>query len=270
MRGMSLRLGGPYFRSNGPCPYLSGLEWGADYLVSEGTVEVTPGYDLFLVENSFDGGTPVLEEANTDSADRNALEVFSKLLAHGFRRAGRAFYRPSCAKCSECVPLRVDVGAFKPSRDQRRALRKNRDVRVEIGLPTFSEEKFAIYTSFVRQRYPADDPSMNGYRNFFLVHVGSTREFRYLADSRLLGLGIVDLAADAASSVYFFFDPAEARRSLGTYSVLREIDFCRQTGRRYLYLGYRVAGCRAMRYKSNFRPHQLFSASRGWVAEEAW
>ena len=58
-----------------------------------------------------------------------------QVLACGFRRHGELFYRPDCpAGCPECVPIRVPIGDFTPSRSQRRLLRRhagNYDVRVE-------------------------------------------------------------------------------------------------------------------------------------------
>lgn len=267
---MSLRFAGPYRRRNGPCPYLDDREWSADYLLSDGDVDIEPRNDILLGHNTFQEAVPESKPIPCEVSGTAPIAALGRLLALGFRRAGRMFYRPACGECQECVSLRVDVNLFSPTGDQRRALRKNRDVELEIGMPRFADEKFALYAKFVRERYPCDDLSLPGYHRYFLEHFGNTREFRYRVGGTLVGLGIVDLVADAVSSVYFFFDPAQSTRSLGTYSVLREIDFCRQSGRRYVYLGFRVAGCRAMRYKSLFRPHELLSPTRGWVSEEAW
>ena len=37
---------------------------------------------------------------------------------------------------------------------------------------------------------------------------------------RLLGVGICDRAPHSLSSVYFYFDPSESKRSLGTFAAL--------------------------------------------------
>lgn len=196
---------------------------------------------------------------------------FETLLARGFRRSGTLVYRPWCEGCRACVSLRVDVRNFEPSGDQRRALNKNRDVCLEVGEPCYTEEKHALYQRFLDARYPGKEAcTQEDYERFLVDQLGQTHEFRYLLDGQLIALGLVDLVPTAASSVYFFFDPQCSRRSLGTYSALQEIDYCQRTGRSWLYLGYRIQACAAMKYKSHFRPHQLLSPKRGWIAEADW
>jgi len=193
----------------------------------------------------------------------------ARFLEMGFRRSGRSVYVPACGACRECVSIRVPVERFRPTRDQRRAWRKNPDVTLQIVRPRYTEEKRALYERFLRARYPDHDPvSQLGYEQFLVDNLGHTWEFQYRIGERLVGVGVVDLVRGAASSVYFYFDPEESRRSLGTYTALREIEYCRETGREHLYLGFRVKGCRAMEYKSSFRPHELLSPSKGWVPEE--
>ena len=56
--------------------------------------------------------------------------------------------------------------------------------------------------------------------------------------------------------MYTYYDPDLLRRSPGTYSILRQIEFCRENGLQYLYLGFFIGESPHMAYKSNFRPHQ--------------
>ncbi|MDR1625552.1 MAG: arginyltransferase, partial [Spirochaetia bacterium] len=50
--------------------------------------------------------------------------------------------------------------------------------------------------------------------------------------------------------------PEFARRSLGVFSVLREIELARSMGLEHYYLGFMVEGSPKMAYKAAFRPHQ--------------
>jgi arginine-tRNA-protein transferase len=72
------------------------------------------------------------------------------------------------------------------------------------------------------------------------------------------------VCARSLSSVYFYFDPAHARRGLGTYGAMREIELARQRGIAHYYLGYWVQPCGAMRYKDEFRPNELLGADGTW------
>ena len=71
-----------------------------------------------------------------------------------------------------------------------------------------------------------------------------------------MAVAIADAGRDAISAVYCYYDPAFRLLSLGTYSVLRLVALCRDTNRRYLYLGFYIAESPHMSYKSRFRPNQ--------------
>ena len=79
---------------------------------------------------------------------------------------------------------------------------------------------------------------------------------------------LTDVQEDGLSAVYSFFDPAQAARSLGTYMILDLLDYSRNSGLRWLYLGYYVAGSQKMMYKARFRPAEVFTRGR-WQTYEA-
>ena len=54
--------------------------------------------------------------------------VYSRLIEQGFRRSGLFTYRPKCRDCAACLPIRVDVANFAPSRNHRRILRQHNDL----------------------------------------------------------------------------------------------------------------------------------------------
>lgn len=190
-------------------------------------------------------------------------EAADERFASAERRVGRALYHTACPSCRACEGIRIPVADFAPTRSQRRV--RNRwpeDGRIEIGPPTATPEKVALFNAHKSARGlvdAGDDPMLSEAYAGWLVHTCfDTVEMRYYLGDRLVGVGILDLGREAASSVYFYFDPDPevARLSPGVYSVLQELDFCRTTGRSHLYLGLYVAGCDQLNYKARYFPHE--------------
>lgn len=180
-------------------------------------------------------------------------------LANGDRRVGRMLYRTTCPACNACEAIRIPVGGFTPTKSQRRALARNQDLRIEVGPAAYSDERLALYNRHKRGRGLAKaerNMSRRGYEGWFVESCVQTMEMRYLLGDRLVAVGIVDVGARDTSSVYFYFDPDEERRSLGVYSCLVELDWQRQRGGRFHYLGLYVADCRHLNYKADYFPHE--------------
>lgn len=77
-------------------------------------------------------------------------------------------------------------------------------------------------------------------------------------DDRLIGVNVTDHLRTGLSAVYTYFDPDEAKRSLGGFAILWLIQEARRLGLQWVYLGYYIPGCRKMQYKDQFRPLEAF------------
>jgi arginyl-tRNA--protein-N-Asp/Glu arginylyltransferase len=198
-------------------------------------------------------------------ASRIDPAAYQELMNMGFRRSGKLVYRPACERCRECVPIRVPVVQFRSSRSQRRVWRRNADLHVALGPPHPSDEKWRIYVEYLRHRHDGTmSEDRHDFEDFLYAAVTDTLEMVYRVDDRIVAVGIVDLCPTCLSSVYFYFDPAESRRGLGTFGALWEIEECRRRGLAYWYAGYYVQGCPSMNYKANFRPHELLGPDGIW------
>jgi arginine-tRNA-protein transferase len=142
-------------------------------------------------------------------------------------------------------------------------MRRNQWVEVLIQRPTVTAEHVRLYND-----WHADMSSRRGWQfhptdeddyaeSFLLGEWEFAREMLYVCDGQLIGVSLVDVVDDGLSSAYFYHDPGWRDLGPGTFSILQEVEFCRRTGRRYLYLGYWIAECPSMAYKANFGPHEV-------------
>jgi arginine-tRNA-protein transferase len=195
---------------------------------------------------------------------------YRRRLERGWRRFGFAMFHPKCPECQACQSLRVPVETFRPNRSQRRAWTANEDLTVAIGAPSVTDEKLDLYDRFhafqtENKGWPEHGPKEEAsYRESFVDNPFPTQEWCYFLDGRLVGVGYVDCLPKAMSAIYFFYDPAARRRSLGTYNVLRILTEADRKDVPYLYLGYFVEGCGSLEYKAGFRPNEVMSAEGEW------
>lgn len=199
-------------------------------------------------------------------ADALPPRLYHGLMDRGFRRSGKVVYQPTCRGCRACVPVRVRAGDFIPTRSLRRCRRRNADLVISETPLTPDEEKFDLYCRYQTQRHgDTGHLDWHSFVDFLYDSPVNTREFTYRdAAGRLVAVGICDVWEESLSSVYFFYDPSEMRRGLGTFGVLHEIETCRRKGIPYYYLGFWVDGCGAMSYKTNFRPYETLGTDGVW------
>ncbi len=203
------------------------------------------------------------EEATTVFVDPDAEmngAVFSQLSEFGFRRSGPHVYRPRCQSCHACIPIRIPVASFVASRSQKRCLRNNRDLTIEFVDAIDDDEHYLLYRRYIERRHADGDmypPSINQYLDFLTSEWGITRYAEFRVGERLILVSVIDELESGASAIYAFFDPDEAKRSLGVFNVLSLIQWAREQGLPFVYLGYWIKNCQKMNYKVDYRPFQL-------------
>ncbi len=184
-------------------------------------------------------------------------DTYSHLVAAGFRRSGAFTYRPYCDHCRACVPVRVDTREFAPNRSQRRTMRQNAGLVVRTMPLKFSHEHYALYRRYQAQRHSGggmDHDSREQYSHFLLQSNVHTHLIEFRDGGVLRMVSIVDELADGLSSVYTFYDAQYPRLSLGSYSILWQIQEARRRQLPYVYLGYWIEESHKMSYKAQFQP----------------
>jgi len=195
-------------------------------------------------------------QATFSPLNERVMELF---LAAGYRRNGDCLYTMHCKDCKACMPIRLWPQIFKANRNQKRTVKKNSDVEVKFFPLTADEENIELCGRFLAERYPRENNSARGYfHDFFITTIVSCAQLQFRVDGRLIGTSIVDIGYNWLNAVYFYFDPEESKRSLGTFNIMTLVDVCLDWGIEYLYLGYLIDEVPAMSYKRNFTPCYIY------------
>ncbi len=193
---------------------------------------------------------------------------FDRYLALGRRRSSSFLYHTACPSCSACEPARVLVEEFVWTDSMKRVLKRgDRELRIVVDLPKVDQTRVDLFNAHRLQRGLGKDDELetvSDYGHGFVETCCDSIELSFWKENRLVGVSIVDCGQQSVSAVYTFFDPKEARLSLGTYSILRQIDWTIASGRRYLYLGMYVGDNSHLRYKARFTPQERFIEGQ-WV-----
>lgn len=195
------------------------------------------------------------------------MPIYNQLIQHGFRRSGGHSYRPHCQGCQACISCRVPVSQFKHNRSQQRCLKKNDDIDLSMADAGFTEEYFELYRRYLNSRHidgSMANPAKNDFKQFLYSDWSDTQFIELRLNGVLVAVAVTDIICDGLSAVYSFFDPELNKRSLGTYCVLKQIEYAKQLKLDYVYLGYWIENHEKMHYKNNFKPLQLYIDNQ-WV-----
>ena len=228
-----------YLTAPTPCPYL-------------------PGRD----ERKVFAHLPISEGPNINDA----------LSQVGFRRSQNIAYRPACEACDACQSVRLPVRDYVFSRSERRILSRNGDLQRHLVEAEATLEQFELLRRYLGARHAQGGMAEMTWPDYVAMVEDTavrTHIIEYRTKSRdrgpgdLVACALVDALLDGLSLVYSFYDPAETRRSLGSFAILDHAVQAGEVGIPYVYLGYWVQGSVKMDYKARFSPLEVLHGP-GW------
>ena len=196
-----------------------------------------------------------------DAADK----LNDALSKQGFRRSQNVLYRPSCADCAACLSARIRVDDFRPSKSQKRVMRRNARLERRATSPWATEDQYELFRRYLDSRHANGGMAdMDVFEFAAMIEETPIRsrviEYTDRETGRLIATCLTDVLDDGLSMVYSFFEPALERQSLGTHIILDHIEIAREAGLPYVYLGYWVPGSPKMGYKSKFSALEIYKS----------
>jgi arginine-tRNA-protein transferase len=195
------------------------------------------------------------------------------LIERGWRRFGNMFFRPVCAECTSCESFKIDVKNYEFSKSEKRILRKNIETKVVIQRPRVTPEHLELFEKYHLHMHNKRDWSYEktNARHYYASFVHSYGDFGYevlyYIQDRLVGVDLIDILPHGISSIYFYYDPDFEKNSLGTFSMLQQIQMAKERNLEWIYLGYYVKGCQSLEYKSRYAPYHVLEG-RPWDEHE--
>ncbi|MEP6703914.1 MAG: arginine-tRNA-protein transferase, partial [Acidobacteriota bacterium] len=204
----------------------------------------------------FDGDFTFINEEFV--AEHVTPQQLDYLLADGWRHFGTHFFRYNLgvyeSDIRRVIPLRVCLARYSPSKSQRRVLRQNESVSTEIRPIEITSEAIALFEKH-KHRFKAGVP--DSIEDFISRHSDlmpcEALQLDVRIGEQLIAASYFDVGHRSVSAIYGMFDPEFSSRSLGIFTMLKEIDFAVENKKEFYYQGYSYEGESFYDYKKRFR-----------------
>jgi leucyl-tRNA---protein transferase len=169
------------------------------------------------------------------------------------------------------ILLRIRLDNFQFSKSQRKCLRRNRDLTLQVRNLKICQEHVQLFHSHA-ERLRHNRPMMiEGFFSQWSHMMPSTGlEFDvFMPDERrLVASSFFHVGHDSMAGNYGIFDPELSHRSLGTYTMLLEILYAQKLGLKYYYPGFVYDLPSEFDYKLNFNNLEYFDWWGSWYPIE--
>ena len=202
-----------------------------------------------------------------------SLTDWESLLLDGWDRVGTGFFRrrfdyyaipfgeEEVIMSMQLMPLRYRLSAnFEFSKSQRINLRRNNDL-VKVYRPAIiTDEKLELFDKWYEHRFSRLESLYS-----WVSDQGSPfpmYELCLYKYDRLIACSFFDITPNLQYSTTAFYDPTEMKRSLGTFTLLCEIQHGLSNHKKYHYPGHAYAQNSKYDYKKRINHAEHFDWER--------
>jgi leucyl-tRNA---protein transferase len=158
---------------------------------------------------------------------------------------------------SQLLPLRYNLNLnFEFSKSQRIILKKNEDLKRVYQPTQITEEKLDLFSRWYAFRFKKEASIFTWVNNNEKPF--PTYEVSFYKGEKLVACSFFDVTKRSQYSITAFFDPLESHRSLGTLTLLAEIEFGILNNRKFHYPGHAYTTPSVYDYKKRFNNMEGF------------
>lgn len=198
-----------------------------------------------------------------------APEQMDALWREGWRHFGAHFFRYNLGfyenEIRRVLPLRIRLAGFKFSKSQRRVFNKNSDLDAVIRPVRIDAEKHSLFGRHKRRFKSGVPDSIYDFLSEEPAVVPcEALEVCVFERGNLLAASFFDIGKESVSSIYAMFEPSREKRSLGILTMLLEIRYAQECGKKFYYSGYAYEGNSYYDYKKRFSALESFDWNGNW------
>ncbi len=215
---------------------------------------------------------------DTFTTDRMDLLDWEQKLSEGWDRIGYQFYRKRYEHLPaidadgnlgyyryELMPLRFRLdNTFSFTKSQQNNKKYNKNLRYVYNIASITDEKIMLFDDW----YVARFGSLNVIEQWVS---GINKPFPSIEccvydKDKLVACSYFDTTPSASYSTLAFYDPNEMKRSLGTYTMILEIEFDLKNNKKFHYPGHAHRENSMYDYKKKFgNPERFDWTKMDWV-----
>jgi leucyl-tRNA---protein transferase len=205
--------------------------------------------------------------------EQMTYEDWELLLTAGWDRVGQSFFHRRYDRyriledwmgVMEIMPLRYRLEDFKFSKSQRIINKHNKDLTKIYRPLALDEEKMNLFDAWYENRFKKFGNIFNWITT--LEKPFNMYEISFYKGSKLIACSFFDVTPKYQYSTLGMYHPDEAKRSLGTYTLMSEITQGIISGKTHHYPGHSYHGKSMYEYKKQFYNMEHFDwETRIWT-----